>query len=547
MRRNMRRRFASAAAAATLVLAGATTARAVCVGDCNTDGEVLINEIVASVNIFLETANVSTCRNADQNGDNLVLINEVVGAVNSFLDPEKCPMVAGGPTATPSATRTNTKPAATNTPSPTPTPTPTATQGVAVCGDGAMGSGEECDDGGICIGGTNAGTVCDSESDCQGDGVCTEGPKVGTGCANDAACPGAKCIHCKPFGGDGCAANCTNETAIPYQLVPGVADATTKACLGGTNVDAPCTTNAQCPGSQCLIQVKPGTTGAFVHDGFIQLALAIRGTQALTIGKLRDGKIPGIIRADSVHLERISIGALACACVRAVPAKTCGGVLFNANGTIATDCSAGFTAGDSICGGKNPCAFVHGPGNSSSGIIGCEGIEPINLTFTQDVGLSPLPYPPPPTPPPGSSLPVITLSGSGGPGSGIVLNSSAIGNVTGVCTGASVTNPAISGPDQMFCTDDDPLTSRGVPQTLPQVTGTAMGLLSNTNQSTQPAPNNKQIGPFSYTGKPYDCARLTGSTPTAEGANVVGVFTALNQPALGDIVTRNTFVIGPRQ
>jgi len=69
----------------------------VCVGDCNNDGQVLINEIVASVNIFLETANLSTCQNADQNGDGLVLINEVVAAVNSFLDPTGC-MVVGGRT-----------------------------------------------------------------------------------------------------------------------------------------------------------------------------------------------------------------------------------------------------------------------------------------------------------------------------------------------------------------------------------------------------------------------------------------------------------------
>ena len=64
-----------------------------CVADCNNDGSVLINEVVASVNVFLGE-DVSLCLNADQDGDHAVLINEVVGAVNSFLSgPGMCPRV----------------------------------------------------------------------------------------------------------------------------------------------------------------------------------------------------------------------------------------------------------------------------------------------------------------------------------------------------------------------------------------------------------------------------------------------------------------------
>ncbi len=319
-------------------------------------------------------------------------------------------------------------------------------------------AGEECDNGGICIGGTNAGTVCDAESDCQGEGVCTEGPKVGTACSSDANCPNAKCIHCKPFGGDGCAANCTNETDIPYKLIPGapkVCDAASaaktgnacsadadcapgkcvfiKLCLGGQNDGLPCANNTQCPGGQCLNQFKPGTTGSFVHDGFIQLALPLTGKQVSTVGKLLNGKVTSVIKATASKIDRVSVGALACACVRSVEARSCGGTLFDADGAISADCTPGFTAGDSVCAGKKPCAYVHGPGNSSSGVIGCggEGLSGINLVFTQDAGLSPVPYPPPATPPPGSKPPVIVLSGTGPAGSGIVLNSSAIGTATG--------------------------------------------------------------------------------------------------------------------
>src|SRR5690242_6851662 len=42
----------------------------------------------------------------------------------------------------------------------------------ARCGDGIVQSaiGEECDDGGTCVGGANAGTHCTAESDCLGNG-----------------------------------------------------------------------------------------------------------------------------------------------------------------------------------------------------------------------------------------------------------------------------------------------------------------------------------------------------------------------------------------
>lgn len=64
-----------------------------CVADCNHDGHVTINEVVAAVNIFLG-ADVSLCRSADQDESGGVLINEVVAGVNAFLsDGGSCPRV----------------------------------------------------------------------------------------------------------------------------------------------------------------------------------------------------------------------------------------------------------------------------------------------------------------------------------------------------------------------------------------------------------------------------------------------------------------------
>ena len=60
-----------------------------CVGDCNTDGRVAVNELVRGTNLALDPAMLDQCPSIDPNGDGAVAINEVILAVNDAL--KGCP------------------------------------------------------------------------------------------------------------------------------------------------------------------------------------------------------------------------------------------------------------------------------------------------------------------------------------------------------------------------------------------------------------------------------------------------------------------------
>jgi cysteine-rich repeat protein len=378
-----------------------------------------------------------------------------------------------------------------------------------VCGNGVVGGNEECDDGGTCIGGAQAGSDCTADTDCPGG-------------------------HCQPFGGDGCAANCTLESDVPFNLLPGVLQ------------------------SQ---QVEPGTSGANVAGAFT-IPLPLSGSQTLTIGKARNGRIPLVIKAAAVHVDRVQLPyGNGCFCPRAVAAKTCGGTVFEPDGvTPSLDCTAGFTAGESVCEGKNPCTFVHGSGNSASGVIGCDGLDDVNVSFTQDAGGSSGT----------ASPPRLTLSGSGGSGAALLSASTAIGGgfcVLGqgsgsklrrdlemddrmdvgdsplprsgggclfLCTGEDV---SVYGPDGEFCTDDDPPEHRGIPVTAPVTTGTATGRLLNADQS-----DGFDLGPLTVTGARFRCADLQGAPGDASGAVLASAFTELQHRSLGDGLVTSVLV-----
>jgi hypothetical protein len=103
-----------------------------CIGDCNFDGNVTIDELILGVNIALETSPTQACPPIDANNDAAVTIDELVSAVIAALNG--CPAPVPPPTAVATPTPTP-PPAAVGTPTPTPppaavgTPTPTGTPG----------------------------------------------------------------------------------------------------------------------------------------------------------------------------------------------------------------------------------------------------------------------------------------------------------------------------------------------------------------------------------------------------------------------------------
>jgi hypothetical protein len=69
----------------TMIGAGAGSFRIRCVGDCNGEGRVTVDELVRGVNLALGTP-TAECPAFDRNGDGLVTIDELVRAVNSALN-----------------------------------------------------------------------------------------------------------------------------------------------------------------------------------------------------------------------------------------------------------------------------------------------------------------------------------------------------------------------------------------------------------------------------------------------------------------------------
>src|SRR5262245_11155995 len=67
------------------VLARSSLAQTPCVGDCDGNGSVAVNELVLGVNIALERELLSVCSGFDVDGDQRVMVNELVRAVDDAV------------------------------------------------------------------------------------------------------------------------------------------------------------------------------------------------------------------------------------------------------------------------------------------------------------------------------------------------------------------------------------------------------------------------------------------------------------------------------
>ncbi len=235
------------------------------------------------------------------------------------------------------------------------------TGATALCGNQVVDDGEDCDDGGLCAGGENAGAACRGETECRGSGICTGPRSLPSACTNDLDCgDGGHCRRCLPFGGDGCAANCTDETEVAADLIAGQVDSEAGAIAAGTS------------GVGLLLPSELSV---------LNLLIPIQGTVRLTVGRERAGEVPVVIRERDFELPAVDLAGLGvCLCARGRIAKTCGGFVLEADGeTRATDCSSD----ESLCAtlGKPPCAAVNGLGNAMAGVVGCASRRSISAIF----------------------------------------------------------------------------------------------------------------------------------------------------------------------
>jgi hypothetical protein len=272
-----------------------------CVGDCNGDGMVAINELIIGVNIALGSQPASACPSFDVNGDGMVTINELIQGVNNALNG--CPAVNTPtntipPIDTPTATATFTIPAGTatatitDTPLPqvdTPTPTVTAVPTAADIGSSVCTLDAPADKSksllllqtaALPLSLVPTGTYSIDCGAPGADGVapCTCTllqfgavviPAIGDVCINPAA--GCAPGHVDCNGGApsdvnltadhnvgtcasnaACAATCDAHCATLGQGFARQSFGCEGYCQGGTNDEAECMFDSECTGGQCV-------------------------------------------------------------------------------------------------------------------------------------------------------------------------------------------------------------------------------------------------------------------------------------------------------
>jgi hypothetical protein len=138
---------------------------------------------------------------------------------------------------------------------------------------------------------------------------------------------------------------------------------------------------------------------------------------------------------------------------------------------------------------------VHGPGNAASGVLGCDGLNPVDLFVWQNSQGGP---------PRWNFRPF-----AGGPGSMLISHAFAFGTRAGSC--------------EHFCTDSDPVEQRG----------TVSLLLFTTAESCSQVVHRNVIGPeFCRGGQPLCCSAWDAGRLT--GLRLAAATTVVDAPPVGD-------------
>lgn len=370
----------------------------------------------------------------------------------------------------------------------------------AVCADGIVEVGEQCDNGGTCIGGSRAGSACEAESDCSDGGACFGGLDDLRACESDGECRLGRCLRCRPRGGDGCAANCTFEAEVPLDLVDGVT----------------------APGS---LDITFGTSGGTFFSPILTVPVVLAGAITFTAGGMSGDVAPVTVAAGALRVPGIIGSSIFCACMRAVPASTCGGTLLDADGSFSADCTLESPTAVQ-CPAEKPCATIHGTGNAGSGFLS-RGARGANLEAGQDCTGEPGGDPFPPR----LSVHDGDDPTAGSDAHGLIGLSTATGMVIGSCRDTR----SEYGPDGEFCTDDDPVSSRGKPRLLLLTTASASGIVENPGDF-----EGDVLGPYGANGRAFSSndGRVDMST------GILGtVFTECDLPIISDVVVRLSFAL----
>jgi len=449
----------------------------------------------------------------------------------------------------------------TNTPTPAevpPTPTVPGPQicsdpaegTTPVCGDGNCEAPEQCDIGGICVGGANDLAACHSPGDCDG-GRCT----VVGGQETD---------------GGTCSANCTMENRRVAPFGEG-----TGAVVQASNFAIPVSLTGQ-----QIVQ-----TGVARADDTVDINGEVT---------FRAGDIPMVTKATDVKIDPAIVSGLVCACVRGVvvPAFgagnsatgviSCGGELEDLDYVVTqdhhTDPLDGFETNpvcaldpDPDCSAENEVV----PGVVSRACREQQDADCNNPAQNKHAGVC-------------NSPRSFVFSGTGPRGSAIIFNNTSIGLLgdAGTCNmGIAGMDPCPQpsyGPDCIPCTDDDE--DLGVPANNPTTTGTAHSRIVNlTNSAGKVIDQGSGISCASsdecsgsvcgideiclpkvagdtenqvcglrcggsacttvLSGTPFDCD-LLGSTPDGglSGGAFAVVFPSIDAALIGDNVTSTLFV-----